>query len=222
MGVDMSAGLLAELARMGVRVERSGGRLLLDGPNDVLTDALVTEIDAAKPELLAALNAGAGDSIPGADHRRAADASTLRLRCVFHPDRPVVEGDRISCAECRVRLDALGHPERTAHPTAPAPWRCYACRGTRRSYRPTWGDWTCNRCSAIVARPEQTERTWQLAGRYGPCPVSTVPRVVWGQRRGYIAIHDSAADTWHEIAYRDAPAAWQAAVHRRRADPERE
>jgi len=106
--------------------------------------------------------------------------------------------------------------------TAPIlPWRCYACRGTRRMQRPVWGDWTCGRCGVIVAGPEVTERLWQLGRRYGPVPLPDQPRVVWGQERGYLAVHDSATDTWHEIAYRDAPAVWQAEVRRRQSDHER-
>ena len=233
----MSAGLLAELARLGVRVERDGDRLLLDGPDDVLTDALLAEIAAAKLALLAALDGGAeaapdgplrmtrcllagcaepaalGDLAYCADHRRAADDGTLWLRCVFHPDRPVAPGDAIACAECRAKLDALDDPARPELVlTSASPWRCYACRGTRRSHRPAWGDWTCDRCRVIVAGPNLTERPWRRVRQYGPWPMSTAPRVAWGQGRGYIAVHDVAPGTWHEIAYRDAPAAWQAAV----------
>ena len=34
--------------------------------------------------------------------------------------------------------------------------------------------------------------------------------------RRYITVHHSATDTGHEIAYRDAPAVWHAAVRRRK------
>jgi hypothetical protein len=157
----MSAGLLAELERLGVRVERFGGRLLLDGPEDVLTDALVAEIAAAKPGLLAS-------------------------------------------------LEGRGRTDRSA-----ARWRCYACRGLKRTYRPAWGDTTCARCGAIVAGPDQTERPWRLKRRHGPVELGTAPRVAWGRVRGYVAVHDPATGEWHELAYRDAPSAWQAAVRKR-------
>ena len=77
------------------------------------------------------------------------------------------------------------------------------------------GDWRCDRRGAIVAGSEQTERPLRLVRRYGPVPINEVPRVVWASERGYLAVHDSATDTWHEIAYRDAPAVWQVAVRRR-------
>ena len=96
-----------------------------------------------------------------------------------------------------------------------SPWRCYACRGTQRTHRPVWDDWTCDQCRAIVAGPTETERPWRLVRRYGPVPLPSLPRVVWGQARGHLAVHDPATDTWHEIAYREAPPVWQAAVRSR-------
>jgi hypothetical protein len=85
----------------------------------------------------------------------------------------------------------------------------------RRSHRLIWDDWTCDQCRAIVAGPAETERPCQLVRRYGPALVPELPRVVWGQAHGYIAVHDSATDTWHEIAYGDAPAVWRAAIRHR-------
>src|SRR5688500_18474486 len=60
----MSAALLDELARLGVQVERDGDHLLVDGPEDVLTDDLLDAISAAKPGLLAALGRTSQVSTP--------------------------------------------------------------------------------------------------------------------------------------------------------------
>jgi tubulysin polyketide synthase-like protein len=66
----MSAALLARLTQLGVSVEREGDRLLLDGPEETLTEALIAEVAAAKPSLLSifapenAVNAAAGNGVP--------------------------------------------------------------------------------------------------------------------------------------------------------------
>lgn len=163
-----------------------------------------------------------GDLAFCAEHRAQADDGALLLRCVLC-SQSVAPNDRIACAECRARIDATVLPwDRPPSKHAPAAWRCFACRSSRRSHRPAWDDWTCDQCRVIVPGPEETERPWRLVRRVSPSPVSgPAPRVVWGRERGYIAVYDSATDTWHEIAYQDAPAVWRAAIRKhRRGDDE--
>lgn len=229
----MSAALLAELARLGVHLERAGDQVIVDGPESVLTDDLVAQIAAAKPAILAELAMGnsdagrcvlsgctedraPGDAVYCSAHRQAAEDGTLWLRCVNHADRPVRPGDPIACGECRERIDApVGTDISTSEIGPPSPWRCYACRSRVRVARPAWWDWTCGQCGVIVAGPELTERPWGLIQRRAPVSGVGSPRVVWGQARGYLAVLDPATNTWHEIPYRDAPAVWQATVRRR-------
>jgi len=132
-----------------------------------------------------------------------------------------VPPDRVSSV---LAVDPGSAIEETAQSGSPEPeivlmlpWRCYACHSLSRTKRPAWSDWTCDQCGVIVVTPRVTERPWKLVRRYGPVPLPSLPRVVWGQARGYIAVHDPVTDTWHEIAYRDAPVVWQAMVRRRRA-----
>jgi hypothetical protein len=218
----MSAALLVRLEHLGVSVEHDDGRLLLDGPEDVLTDDLIAEITAAKPALLAVLGADDGRQTfcrVAGDPTTPWDETDAPLVCIFHPDRTVAEGYPIACPDYRGRLDTLDEAGRPVVVTRPVvPWSCYLCRSTGRMARPACGDWTCASCGVIVAGPDETERPWRLVRRYGPVPVPTQPRVVWGQARGYLAVHDPATDTWHEIAYRDAPAVWQAAVRSLKSD----
>lgn len=101
-----------------------------------------------------------------------------------------------------------------------SPWRCFACRGQERRRRERWGDWTCGTCGVIVAGPEETERPLRLVRRYGPEPLPERPAVCWGRERGYLAVSDPRTGEWHEIPYREAPGAWQAAVRRRRGTGE--
>ena len=95
----MSAALPTRLAQLGVSIEREGGRLLLDGPEDVLTDALVAEVAAAKPSLLAVLGAGApigeveetvvlGSGDVGPDSSAAKDDRALALMTAHWNRRP--------------------------------------------------------------------------------------------------------------------------------------
>lgn len=193
----MSAALLDELARLDVRVERDGDRLLVDGPDDVLTDDLLTAILKAKTDLLAALGSTAEAPDPAAPH---ADQVGHGPSC-----EPVGRSDD------GVLLCGDGVAE-----TIRSPWRCFSCGGGERRYREQWGDWVCAFCRAIVAGPEQTERPWRRERRCGPFPALEQPAVVWGRERGYLAVRDPHTGDWHEIAYCDAPAVWQAAVRTRR------
>jgi site-specific DNA-methyltransferase (adenine-specific) len=56
----VSTSLLARLTELDVRLGRDGDRLLVDGPEGVLDDALVAEIAASKPALFAALGQDVG------------------------------------------------------------------------------------------------------------------------------------------------------------------
>jgi hypothetical protein len=75
----MSAALLVRLEQLGISVEQDGDRLLLDGPEDVLTDDLIAEIAAAKPVLLTALST---------DDRRQPPADVA--------DAPPTQGSRLT------------------------------------------------------------------------------------------------------------------------------
>jgi hypothetical protein len=193
----MSAPLLVRLVQLGVSIEREGSRLLLDGPEDVLTDALVAEVAAAKPSLLAVLGAGApigeaGETgVPGSDD--------------VGPDSSAAKDDR-----------RAGPDDGTLEPT---PWRCRCCGSGERRRRERWGDWVCVFCHVIVAGPAGTERRWQKSRRYGPFPGADPPAVAWGRERGYLAVRDPHTGDWHEIPYREAPPVWQAAVRRGRTAP---
>lgn len=190
----MSAALLDELARLDVRVERDGDRLLVDGPDAVLTDDLLAAISAAKPDLLAAL--GSTAEAPAPTTPDAAPAGRAPSR---EPGgRSVGNG---------ADLHGDGGDE-----TIRSPWRCFACGGGERRHRPAWGDWVCAFCHAIVAGPDQTERPWRMRSRVGPFPCSGPPTVTWASERGYLAVRDPHTGDWHQIPYREAPPVWRAAI----------
>jgi len=194
----MSVAFLDALARWGVRVARDGDRLLVDGPEDVLTDDVVAIIMASKPELLALLdpmNEAPGRPTP--------------------PDAP--PGDAPS-GEAPGRPIAVAAPAAVDAPTemAPLPWRCFPCGGDERRQRAAWGDWVCASCGVIVAGPDQTERPWRMRRQFGPFPCSGQPRVVWGSERGDLAVEDpQTTDVWHQIPYREATPVWQAEVRQK-------
>jgi hypothetical protein len=127
----MSAALLARLTELGVNVERKGSRLLLDGPEAVLTDALVTEIAAAKPALLAAL--GSDELVEEAARVDApvpagqVQPMPWRCRCCGGGERRrrAAWGDWV-CAFCRV---IVAGPDRTER-SWQTPRRCGPFPGT--------------------------------------------------------------------------------------------
>src|SRR5262245_18864453 len=114
----MSADLLARLADLGVSVECQGGQLILDGPEAVLSDALVTEVAAAKPALLAVLvprapgeepvrddvSPPAGQAQPAPWRCRACGSGERRRRAEW--------GDWV-CAFCRA---IVAGPDKTEQP----------------------------------------------------------------------------------------------------------
>jgi hypothetical protein len=114
----MSADLLARLADLGVSVERQGGQLILDGPEAVLSDALVTEVAAAKPALLAVLDprasgaeAARGGAPPPSDQVQPAP---WRCRaCGSGERRRRAEWGDWVCAFCRV---IVAGPDKTEQP----------------------------------------------------------------------------------------------------------
>jgi hypothetical protein len=191
----MSSPLLARLVHLGVSIEREGSRLLLDGPEDVLTEALVAEVAAAKPSLLAVL--GAVAPIGEAAETVVSGSGDVG------PDSSAAKDDR-----------RTGPDDGALEPT---PWRCRCCGSGERRRRERWGDWVCVFCHVIVARPAETEQRWQMSRRDGPFPGDSPPAVTWGRERGYLAVRDPHTGDWHEIPYREAPSVWQAAVRRNRA-----
>jgi hypothetical protein len=59
----VSAGaFLRDLASRGVSVAARGSRLVVDGPSDALSDRVVEELRALKPEILALLSTRSGGS----------------------------------------------------------------------------------------------------------------------------------------------------------------
>lgn len=204
----MSAALLAELTRLGVSLARDGDRLVVDGPEAVVNDAMLAVVVEAKSALLAALDAAEG--------------------CAPSPMPDSVDDDEPSESDGDVGgLQAGDTGEATGGhrpPSVPArPWSCFACGSTLRSARPAWGDWTCGGCRAIVAGPAETERPWRMVPRCGaadqPAPATSASRsgvvVRWGSERGWIAVRDPASGEWHEIRYQDAPEVWRRALPRR-------
>jgi hypothetical protein len=198
----MSAALLTRLAHLGVSVERAGDRLLLDGPYDALTEALIAEVAAAKPILLSML--GPDD---GTNESTEAGA-------------PIAADHEATGAKCPESPDGATHASVPPSVAQPRPWWCRCCGSGERRRRAEWGDWVCAFCRVIVAGPDQTEQPWQASRRYGPFPGTGSPSVVWGRERGYLAVRDPRTDDWHEIPYREAPPVWQAAIrtHRRPND----
>jgi hypothetical protein len=190
----MSAALLDELAQLDIRVERDGDRLLVDGPENVLTDDLLAAISAAKPDLLALLG-------PAAE--APSQATTDAAPAVNAPSRETVGRGVVDGADPRGngRAEAIR-----------SPWRCFACGSGERRHRAAWGDWVCAFCRAIVAGPDQTERPWRIRGRVGPFPCSGPPTVTWGSERGYLAVRDPHTGDWHQIPYREATPVWPAAI----------
>ncbi len=206
----MSAALLARLEQLGVSVERAGARLLLDGPEDALTEALIAEVAAAKPSLLSMLAPDEMENgVPS-----GSDAFDLP------PSIP--KEDRTAFGAGREQQDAVDYADATAGSSRRAPWRCRCCGSGERRRRAEWGDWVCAFCRVIVAGPEMTERSWRASRRYGPFPGDGPPAVSWGRERGHLAVRDPHTGDWHEIPYREAPAVWQAAVRRRKGDARRE
>jgi len=204
----MSAALLARLTALGVSVERSGNRLLLDGPEDTLTEALIEEVAAAKPSLLAMLGSDEG---VGEAARGAAVSTDV---C---PDPSISKDDRTTFPDNREEQGAIDHPNATDDSPRRSPWRCRCCGSGERRPRAEWGDWVCAFCRAIVAGPAATERSWRTLRRCGPFSGDGQPAVTWGRERGYLAVRDPHTGDWHEIPYREAPPVWQAAVRRNRA-----
>lgn len=206
----MSMALLDRLAELGVNVERAGGRIVLDGPENALTDSLIAEVAAAKPSLLSML--GPGRSVGGA-------GSGARLSNVADPALGTPTDDGTTFVDGRVRQDTIDDdvvPEDSPHR---APWRCRGCGSGERRHREAWGDWVCVFCRVIVAGPETTERPWRMVHRYGPFPGTGQPAVCWGRERGDLAVRDPYTGDWHEIPYREAPPVWQAAVRKGRSAP---
>jgi len=204
----MSAALFARLAELGVSVERSGSRLLLDGPEDALTEALIAEVAAAKPSLLAML--GSDERVDEAEHGTPGSADVS-------PDPSISKDDQTTFADSRAEQDVVSPADATDGPLRQAPWRCRCCGSGERRPRAEWGDWVCAFCRAIVAGPASTERSWRTLRRYGPFSGDGQPAVTWGRERGYLAVRDPHTGDWHEIPYREAPPVWQAAVRRGRA-----
>ncbi|MGE3511475.1 MAG: hypothetical protein AB7N65_21605 [Vicinamibacterales bacterium] len=123
----MSVTLLARLAELGVNVERAGSQLLLDGPEDALTESLVAEVAAAKPTLLSMLDvedrmavadAGAQQDQIDADGSPddALRPAPWRCRCCGSGERRqrAEWGDWV-CAFCRAIVAGPDQTER--------PWR---------------------------------------------------------------------------------------------------
>ena len=211
----MSAALLSELARLGVTLARDGDRLVVDGPEAVVDDGLLAVVVAAKPALLAALDAAEGGARPDLCDGASGDATPAPSGCVRTPDDPVETADGAE----RTATDAVvSAPSR--------PWSCFSCGSRLRSARPAWGDWTCGGCGIIVAGPAETERPWWMAGRGGVAPATPAGAedrpgvaVTWATERGWIAVREPASGEWHQISYRDAPEVWRRALPRRTGRP---
>jgi len=195
----MSVAFLDALARWGVSVARDGDRLLVDGPEDVLTDDVVAIIMASKPELLALL-----------------DPMDESLGRPTPPDDPPGHAPSGETTSRPVAVAASAEGDAVTE-MAPSPWRCFPCGGAERHQRAAWGDWVCARCGVIVAGPDKTERPWRMRRRFGPFPCGGQPAVVWGSERGDLAVRDPHTGDWHQIPYREAPPVWQAAVRRKSA-----
>lgn len=206
----MSMALLDRLAELGVNVERAGGRIVLDGPEDALTDSLIAEVAAAKPSLLSML--GADGPVGGA-------GSDAPLSNAVDPALGAPTDDGTTFVGGRVRRDTIDDADITNDSPRRAPWRCRGCGSGERRRRAEWGDWVCAFCRVIVAGPETTDRTWRMVRRCGPFPGTGSPDVTWGRERGHLAVRDPRTGDWHEIPYREAPPVWQAAVRRSRTPP---
>ena len=96
------ASLLARLERAGVRVALDGGQLDIDAPSGVLTPAVLAELRAAKPGIVALLSAPVAACLDCRDTHHGPTACEGRgfwLGAVIE-DTPAVWRRAIHCPVC--------------------------------------------------------------------------------------------------------------------------
>ena len=74
-----AAKLIEELSQSGVLLAREGDKLVLDGPEALLTETLVEKLRALKPEIFRAMESDWGSDWQAYFDERAAMAESARL-----------------------------------------------------------------------------------------------------------------------------------------------
>ena len=152
--MNSAAALLDELGRSGARVRRSGGQLVVDGPETVVSDTLVERIRSLKKELLATF-----DEWTARDWRSYFERARVAARTVGRSSRREAEAQAYGA--CIVEWISQNH-------RASSPERCVQCHaaeregatlvpfGTDRSghtwlHLSCWPTWVASRRSEAVA-----------------------------------------------------------------------
>jgi ribosomal protein L37AE/L43A len=148
--------LLAELTRLGVRLEVQGNHLRFS-PRTALTPELLCQLTAHKDEILHALSA------PAENNQRSV------MRCPFCKSANLAEADGLeTCRDCGnavwlvhegsiIRADTLVEDRDVIPPPPPCP----VCRGLNL-WQSLAGNWRCNACDPPRAARRLRTRAAQL------------------------------------------------------------
>ncbi|WP_119273134.1 hypothetical protein [Taklimakanibacter deserti] len=118
-----SAELIRELSNLGIHLELSGGQLILDGPEKLVTDTVIARIRANKPEIIAHLQKTSkwtlgdwrawfntraaiahGCGFEGTDAELCAFEDCIDRWLSCHPPTTTTTTDGI-CIQCRCQVD---------------------------------------------------------------------------------------------------------------------